>query len=289
MTKTAMMENLGDVFTDRRLTPEIVERALAATATAGVPIFGEYFALATGGSSGRRGVFVLDRSAAVQFMASLTRSLVARLLAAGGPPPGGLRVAMIGAPSAVHATGIAPEWTAARSLPVHFISVPATLPLPAIVDRLNALDAPMLAGYPTMLARLARERQAGRLRAAPRLLSSTSESLDPPLRSAISDGFGAPIVDIFGSTEGLVGASAPDDEVLVFNSDVWITELVDDDAQPVPVGTPSANVLVTNLSNRVQPLIRYAMTDRFVGQPSTPPHGLLRATVRGRADEVFSL
>jgi phenylacetate-CoA ligase len=287
MTKSDMMDNLGDVFTDRRLTPAIVEGALAATATTPVPLLGEYLALTSGGSSGRRGVFVLDRRAAVDFIASLSRSLMARLLAAGGPPPGGLRVAMVGAPSAVHATGSASAWTVGPNMPIHFLAAPATLPLSEIVTRLNALDPPMLAGYPTMLARLADERRAGRLRITPRLLSSTSESLHPNLRAAIREGFGAPIVDIFGSTEGLVGASAPDDDVLVFNSDVCITELVDEHDQPVRPGTPSAKVLVTNLSNRVQPLIRYAITDSFVGQPASAEQGFLRATVEGRADDVL--
>ena len=229
---------------------------------------------------------MLDRRAAVQFIASLSRSLVARLVASGGPPAGGLRVAMIGAPSAVHATGSASAWTAGSRMPVHFLAAPATMPLPEIVDRLNTLDAPMLAGYPTMLARLADERRAGRLRIAPRMLSSTSESLHPQLRAAISDGFGAPVVDIFGSTEGLVGTSAPDDEVLVFNSDV-ASPNSSTKRSTGSAGTPSAKVLVTNLSNHVQPLIRYAITDCFVGQSFAPDHGLLRATVDGRADEVL--
>jgi phenylacetate-coenzyme A ligase PaaK-like adenylate-forming protein len=287
MTKSDMMDNLDDVFTDRRLTAAVVERALVATTTVPVPIFDEYLALTSGGSSGRRGVFVLDRRAAVQFIASLSRSLMARLQATGGPPPGGLNVAMVGAPSAVHATGSASAWTTGPNMPIHFLAAPATLPLPELVDRLNTLDAPMLTGYPTMLARLADERRAGRLRIAPRLLTSTSESLHPNLRAAISEGFGAPIVDVFGSTEGLVGTSAPDDHVLVFNSDVCITELVDENDQPVPPGAPSAKVLVTNLSNRVQPLIRYEITDCFVGQPVHSEHGFLRATVEGRADEVL--
>jgi phenylacetate-coenzyme A ligase PaaK-like adenylate-forming protein len=56
----------------------------------------------------------------------------------------------------------------------------------------------------------------------------------------------------------------------------------------VPPGTPSAKILVTNLYNRVQPLIRYEITDRFVAEPPTAAGpGHLRARVEGRADEVF--
>ncbi len=138
-----------------------------------------------------------------------------------------------------------------------------------------------------MLARLAVEQQAGRLRIAPVSIVTTSENLLPEHRAAISAGFGVPIVNTFGSTEGLVGVSAPDAEELVFNSDLCIVELVDEHNEPVPPGTPSAKVLLTNLSNRVQPLIRYELTDRFVEQPPAPDHGHLRATVEGRADEVL--
>ncbi len=221
------------------------------------------------------------------FVGSLLRGLMARVQAMGGPPPGGLRIAMVGAPSAVHATGAAEALSAGPDMPLHFLGVPATLPLPAIVERLNELDAPALAGYPTLLARLAGERRAGRLHIAPVAVSSTSETLHPTLRTAITDGFGVPVVDMFGSTEGLVGVSSPDDPVLVFNNDVCITELVDEDNRPVPAGTPSTKVLVTNLANRLQPLIRYEMTDCFVRQPAAPDHGHLRATVAGRSDEVL--
>ena len=43
-----------------------------------------------------------------------------------------------------------------------------------------------------------------------------------------------------------------------------IVELVDADNRPVPPGVPSARVLVTNLTNLTQPLIRYELNDVFV-------------------------
>jgi phenylacetate-coenzyme A ligase PaaK-like adenylate-forming protein len=138
-----------------------------------------------------------------------------------------------------------------------------------------------------MLARLAEEQRAGRLQLELLSVTSTSETLLPELRETIRDGFGAPIVDTFGSTEGLVGASAPDDEVIVFNSDGCIVELLDEQNRPVPDGTPSAKILVTNLTNRLQPLIRYEINDCFVRRPADPAHGLLRARVEGRSDDVL--
>jgi phenylacetate-coenzyme A ligase PaaK-like adenylate-forming protein len=96
-----------------------------------------------------------------------------------------------------------------------------------------------------------------------------------------------PVSDTYGSTEGLVGVSLPDEDVLTFAEDGCIVEPVDADDRPVPPGTPSDAVLVTVLENRLQPLIRFRMTDVFVAQPPVPGHGYLRARVEGRSDEVL--
>jgi phenylacetate-coenzyme A ligase PaaK-like adenylate-forming protein len=287
MTKTEMMNEFDDVVTDPRLTHRDVEDELAAAGREPAVLLGSYLALASGGSSGERGVFVLGPAGATEFYGSVTRGLVARIAAMGGPPPGGLPVAIVGASSPVHATGTAQPITAGGPLPFRFTAVPVTLPLPEIVAQLEALQPPALFGYPTILARIAAEQQAGRLRIAPRIVTCTSETCTRELRTAIRDGFGVPLIDSFGSTEGLVGSSPPDDEEIVFAEDGCIIELVDDHNDPVPTGTPSAKILVTNLYNRVQPLIRYAISDRLVAAPAVTEHGYLRARVEGRSDEVF--
>jgi phenylacetate-CoA ligase len=286
MTKPEMMNALDDVFTDRRLRHGIVEDALAATGSMPQLMFDEYVAFTSGGSSGQRGVYVLDRPVLVQFVGSLTRGLVARIDAMGGPPPGGLPVAFVGAESAVHPTGAAPAITAGGALPMRFLPVPVTLPIPEIVDRLNVIRPPVVIGYPTMLARLAAEQEAGRLRIAPIAMTCTSETCTPELRAAINHAFRVPLVDTFGSTEGLAGSSLPDDDVIAFGEDGCIVELVDEQRRPVPPGTPSAAVLVTNLYNRVQPLIRYELTDSFT-QVGGSEQGYLRARVNGRSDDTF--
>jgi phenylacetate-CoA ligase len=287
MTKPEMMAELDEVFTNRRLNRGLLDEALTATGAEPIPIRGQYIALASGGSSGERGVFVFDRPAIAGFFSALSRSLMARLQALGGPPPGGLPIVLVAAASAVHATGVAPALTAGTGMPFRFTPVPATLPLPEIVARLNALQPPALFGYPSVLAQLAAEQQAGRLHVAPLVISSTSETLLAETRAAISEAFAVPVVDTFGSTEGLVGSSAPGDSVVVFNTDMCIVELVDDDCHPVPPGVPSTKVVVTNLYNMTQPLIRYELTDSFVRQPDAAEHGHLRARVRGRTEDVL--
>jgi phenylacetate-coenzyme A ligase PaaK-like adenylate-forming protein len=287
MTKTDMMDALDDVFTDRRLHRSDVESALAATGCEPVPILDDYIALASGGCSGRRAIFVLNRATATSFINAVARPPITDPAPPDTTRPGGLRIALVGAPSAVHATGFCAALTSSEAWPTRFELVPATLPIAEIVNRLNTLQPPVLGGYASILARLALEARAGRLRIVPAQVSSTSETLLPEMRSVISDAFGVPVLDSFACTEGLVGKAAPDDDVFVFNTDMCIVELVDADRCPVAPGVPSAKVLVTNLYNLTQPLIRYELTDVFIREPDAAGHGHLRARVKGRSDDVL--
>jgi phenylacetate-CoA ligase len=287
MTKTAMMDDLDEVFTDRRLHSDEVEAALAVNGAQPVPILDDYIALASGGCSGRRGLFVFDRSAMAAYFAALVRAPITGQAAPALAVPSGLRIAMVAASSAVHATGFAAALTSSGGWPARFELVPATLPLAQIVERLNTMQPHMLNGYASMLARLALEAQAGRLRIAPAQITPSSETMLPEMRSLIADAFGVPVLNFFACTEGLAGKAMPDDDVFVFNTDTCIIELVDADNRPVPPGIPSAKVLVTNLTNLTQPLIRYELNDVFVREPDAVVHGYLRARVQGRSDDVL--
>lgn len=284
MTKAEMMEELDEVFTDRRLHRHDVESALAATRDRPVPILGNFVALATGGCSGHRGTFVYDRAGITSFMSAVARPPLDAQL---NPTTQRPRIAMVTAPNPVHATGLTIALTTGDNAPVHTDALPATLPIDVIVQRLNALQPDELSGYATILERLATEANAGRLRISPTQVHSTSETLLPEMRSALREAFGVSVFDGFGSTEGLFGKTGPDSDVFTFNTDMCIVELVDADNNPVPPGAPSAKVLVTNLYNFVQPLIRYELTDSFDRQPGSTRHGYLRARVQGRSDETL--
>ena len=283
MTKADMMASFDAVLTDDRITRRAVEDHLAASNRVPSLLLDDYVCLASGGSSGQRGVFVQTVDEYAEFIASIFRKAMARMIAAGGPPPDGMVSAMVAAASPIHSTGFA---AATASGAVRFVSVPATLPVAEIVDRLNAVAPPAVMAYPTKLAQLAREQLAGRLRIEPRSVTTLSEPLTAEDRATITSAFGVPVIDQFGSTEGLAGTGEPGDPVITFATDMCIVELVDDGNRPVGVGRSAAKALVTNLHNFSQPLIRYELTDRFVRQPNLG-QGFLRAIVDGRADEVF--
>jgi phenylacetate-CoA ligase len=284
MTKADMMENFDAATTDRRLSRDLVERHLARAVTDPALLLGEYVVLVSGGSSGQRGLFVQTADEYAEFAASVTRRALAATIASGGLPPEGLVIGMVGAGSPVHSSGLGCV-TATRP-PVCLVSAPASLPIAEIVQRLNAAQPPNLLAYAAKLAELAREQRDGRLRLNLRSVASFAEAISGPERIAVTEAFGVPVIDTFASTEGLVGHSEPGARVLTFASDTCLAECVDDEGRPVPDGVASAKVLITNLHNLTQPLIRYELTDRFT-PAGTSAGRALRASVEGRSDDLF--
>ena len=82
-----------------------------------------------------------------------------------------------------------------------------------------------------------------------------------------------------------------DHDWLHVNSDWVILEPVDEDFRPTPAGVPSHTVLLTNLANRIQPLIRYDLGDSVLVRPDPCPcdSPLPAIRVAGRCDDVLRL
>jgi phenylacetate-CoA ligase len=284
MTKTQMMDDFDAVVTDRRLRRDLVERHLAGSAAEPSLLLGEHVCLVSGGSSGLRGVFVQTVGEYADFVCTIMRRPMAAAMTSAGPPPEGLVIGTVGAGSPIHSSGMGTA--TATAPPVRMIPAPASLPTAEIVRRLNAAQPPALMAYGTKLAELAREQREGRLRLTLTSVTSMSEAISPAERVAIGEAFGVPVTDLFVSTEGLVGRGEPGRPVLTFASDTCIAECVDDHGRPVPDGVASSKVLVTNLHNLTQPLIRYELTDRFT-PAGLSAGGFLRASVDGRSDDQF--
>ena len=151
---------------------------------------------------------------------------------------------------------------------------------------------PMLvSSYPSLLALLARERRAGRLRIAPQLLMSGGETLPPSQAHWLEESFDCPVRDEYGTSECMNIAWSCDEGALHLNADWAILEPVDERGKEVPMGTPSANVLLTNLANHVQPILRYPLGDRVTLLPGYCECGcpLPRLRVSGRHDDMLQL
>ena len=256
MTKQDMMENFDEVLTDRRLTRDAVEAHLEGLSEDAY-LLDEFHAVASGGSSGTRGVFVYGWDAWA--IANLTFVRFRRRMMQADPEIGiDAPAVMIAAGKATHMT-YAMGRTFGRSANV--TAVPATLPLPEIVSRLNDIQPVVMNGYPTMLYALAKEASAGRLRVRPRIIGPGSEPLLPEMRLAMEEAWGCPILNVLGTSEGVAAVGCGESRGMHLADDAAIFEIVDSGGQPVAPGVRGAKMYITNLYNHVQPLIRYELTD----------------------------
>lgn len=172
-----------------------------------------------------------------------------------------IRLAGIGSPSPLHisqqlyATLLAGRPTSAPRVTV-------TTPLPDLVAALNAYQPEGLTAYPSIAVQLAEEQLNGQLRIAPTLVATTSEVLTADMRRRIRDAWGLEPIDFYGTTEAAVVVAGRQGQAgMDILEDLVVVEVVDQHNRPVPPGTPGHKLLLTNLVNHTQPLIRYELTD----------------------------
>jgi phenylacetate-CoA ligase len=288
MTKSDLMKHWDEIVTDRRVTLELANQHLARVAEDGSAyLFDEYHVIASGGSTGRRGVFVWDFEGWLQAQLVLARHIgwVARKLG----PPHLQRIASVLAANATHmSTAIMHTFAGPMGTNQVFA---VTQPVDQIVAGLNAYQPDTLYSYPSMLHRLALEARARRLRITPRALAVAAEPLLPVARQAIMDQFAAPLLNFYACSEGgLLAFSYPDAPSLHLVEDTGVYEPVDSQNQPVHAGDRASKLLLTNVVNQVLPLIRYEMTDEFslLAQPNSEPWtGRRISEVQGRLDDHF--
>jgi phenylacetate-CoA ligase len=241
----------------------------------------------TSGSSGRPGLFVYD--------AAGWRSLGAQLLRSSSwaglrPSLPRQRMAFLGGAAPSH---ISRQGAATMGIGLHrVLALPVTLPLPQLVEALNQFQPTYLSVYPSVAMWLADEQQAGRLRLSPQMLVTLAELRTPEMTGRLADAFGVRPFDLYGCTEGLFGSECGHHQGIHLFEDTTLVENVDADGRPVPAGQPGARLLVTNLYNLVQPLLRLEVTDLVTLDPDPCPCGrtLVRvSTIHGRSDDVLSL
>jgi phenylacetate-coenzyme A ligase PaaK-like adenylate-forming protein len=164
-----------------------------------------------------------------------------------------------------------------------------------LVDRLNEFRPTHLTGYASMLHELARQIEQGRLTLKPDLeqVVNISECLLPQAREHYERVFGAPILDDYAMGECLfLSNGCPTSGGMHVNADWAILEVVDEENRRVPSGTQGAKVLITNLANLVQPIIRYEIGDRvtMAAEPCSCGSQLpLIARVEGRDSDMLTL
>ncbi len=294
VTKRELMARFDDWVTDPAVTRAGVDAFLADRSRIGERFLDRYLVWKSSGTTGEPGIFVQGDDALSVYDALLLAQLRSPPLAGGFACGWWLhsgRSALIAA-TGEHFASISSwvrqardnAWPAACALSV-------LDPVHEWVAALNRFQPGFLASYPTVLALLAGEQVAGRLRIAPDMAWSGGERMAPATRAAIASAFGCPVVNEYGASECMSIAHGCEAGWLHVNADWVVLEPVDARYRPTPAGATSHTTLLTNLANTVQPLIRYDIGDRVTVRsgPCQCGNPLPAVRVEGRCDDVLVL
>jgi phenylacetate-CoA ligase len=130
------------------------------------------------------------------------------------------------------------------------------------VDQWISQNARVIFGHAHSIYLLAQYLQRNdERRIRPAGIISTSMSLLSGQRALIEEVFGCPVTDRYGCEEvGLIAAQCEQHDYFHINTDHVFVEIVNDADQPCSPGEPG-QILVTDLTNRGMPLIRYRVGD----------------------------
>src|SRR5512133_138593 len=262
LPKATMMAEFDRVVADTRLRLADLQAHLAGPDPS-QSFHGAYRVATTSGTTGRRSIVAFTHDEAAAWRAVSARSMM-RIGVMPGP-----RFAALGSPSPVHVTK---QVLVPPGVPIPPIS--AATPMTELVAALNAQQPEVLVGAVGVWRALAEEQIAGSLRIAPRAAFFSSEAVTADVRRRVREAWGIEPVTGYAATEApTIAASSPEHPELEIAEDVVVVEVVDENGGPVAPGRPGAKVLLTNLINYAQPLIRYELTDCVVESPLPNPAG----------------
>ena len=258
LSKAALMEHFDELVTDRGVRLDQVRDHMSGD-SAQRRFLDRYWVAATSGSTGTPGIFLHDAEEWTTVLASYARANDWAHVAVGLTRR--LRIAIVSSRTPWHQSAIVGATLESRL--VRTLRIDAVEPIARIVAELGAFQPESLVGYASMLRAVAVEQLGGRLRIAPRAVMSASEVLTPDTRDRIRSAWSVEPFDVYAATDPAGIASDCDRHgAMHLYEDLVIAEVVDEKNRPMPPGVVGAEVLVTVLFRRTQPLIRYEMSDR---------------------------
>jgi phenylacetate-CoA ligase len=281
LPKSTMMAEFDRIVTDPRLQLTDMRAHLGGPDPL-QSFLGSFRVATTSGTTGRRSIVAFTHDEAAAWRAASARPMMRLGIGFGS------RFAALGSPSPVHVTR---QVLVPPGVPAPPIS--AATPISELVGALNVQQPEVLVGAVSVWRALAEEQIAGRLQIAPRAALFSSEAVTVDVRRRVHLAWGIEPVSGYAATEApTIATSSPEHPELEIAEDVVLIEIVDGDGRPVPPGRPGAKVLITNLINYAQPLIRYELTDSVVESPLPNPSGRpwrCLLSVDGRTADILYL
>lgn len=296
MTKPQMMADFDDWVTNPGINRQGVENHIADPRRAGVAMANGVFVCTSSGTTGHPGLFVHDsRAADVYWTLPLVRGFASwfgprdwvRFLSRGRREAQVIGVGAHFAGAAWSQRARLSRWGARRSLAVFG----ANQSVDRLREQVESFHPAVLAGYPSAMDLLAREQSARRMHLDLVLVATSGENLEATVKERLTTTFECPVRDTYGTSETIFMAFGCSQDWLHLSSDWFLLEPVGKDGAPTPPGRFSASALVTNLANRLQPIIRYDIGDSMMRKPEPCLCGspLPAFRVAGRSGDLLLL
>lgn len=260
--KVAMMENFDAWITDSNITMDRINEYTKDIDNIGRMIDDKYLIFKTSGSTGNPATILYDKknidvaSAVAAFRTFARKEDFKRFM------KNGKRTAGVFANYGFYlACGMSRYLQLQSPRRKNKITIDVNAPEEQIIKELNEFKPSMLSGYPSNLALLADFKE---LTIRPDVVITGGELLTDETRHKLEEKFNCYVQTHYSCTEvGEIACECPKKHLHI-NEDWVIVEPVNKDNNPVSYGVRSDKVLITNLSNFIQPIIRYELTDRII-------------------------
>lgn len=290
--KKQLMGNFDSWMTDSNITRSKVEQFMSNMSNVGTKLDGKYLVYTTSGSTGNPCIILYDDSTInVSSAIGVLRSFARKEDMSAFMKFGRKTMALFADNGFYLGCG---------SVRYHLRKMPwkknvmktcdVRKPTEEIVSVLNEYQPSMIGCYPTAMELLATEQKKGNLNIHPAIIMTGGEKLNDDVREHLSQVFGCYVQTNYSCTEGGTMACECTAHHFHVNDDWVILEAMDENNQPVPFGTQSAKVLLTNLANKICPIIRFEITDRIIMHNEPCKCGNTRPwlTLEGRTDDILT-
>lgn len=269
--KSVLMSHFDDWVTDKSIRLDELSKFIADPSLVGTQFLGKYHIAMTSGTTGKNGFFVTNSretniSAEDNKKAKLSWmgiSGIAKLLVEG------IRIAAITAVGEHYGfiSGIVYMKSKNKFWRDRIKAISIHDPVNMIVRELNSFQPTIIMGYASMISMLASEQAAGRLDISPVFIEVMSEKLTDSDFERVGKVFHIKPFQGYGATEIPFTCPLCKCGWYHMNTDLVILEPIDEEGKHVPDGTLSHIILITNLANKTQPMIRYDIGDRIMIKP----------------------
>ena len=275
MNKTVLMTNFDDLNTAGLHLFDVMSFALEKEKSQNYLGYyqNQYVIGLSSGTSGNKGIFVTPRA--------LTERLPGVFLARGG-------IFLKDLPARIlFVLRVFSQGFADINAPMIHLKYCASMTKPLqIIDALNQMKANILMAPPSVLRQVLPFRS--HLKQNLKRIITYAEVLTPTEKARFAADFNTQVVEIYQASEGQIASPCRYGNLHI-NEDLVYVELLDDQGNEIGPGQRSKRMILTNLVNTIQPLIRYEMNDMIELGDRCPcgSHFRVIRQVIGRHDDVL--